>query len=110
MQDLGVDVDPERFIQESERLKPTILGFACLFTTGLSEIKVVIDMLKEAKIRSDPKLLLGGNAVTKEFAQQAAPMPPLYMLFKASNSVERPLKMTPRERNAMDFESLDAIA
>ena len=67
--DLNVDVDPDLFVQESERIQPDILGLSCLLTTALSEIKVVIDMLSESKIRDQPKVLIGGNAVTKEFAR-----------------------------------------
>jgi len=70
VEDLGVDVDPERFVQESKRLRPDTLGLSCLLTTGLPEIEVVTEMLNQAKTRSDLKVLIGGNAVTKEFAQQ----------------------------------------
>jgi methanogenic corrinoid protein MtbC1 len=70
VQDLGVDVDPSRFIQESERLRPDLLGLSCLLTSGLAEIKVVIERLDQAKIKSNLKVLIGGNAVTKEFARQ----------------------------------------
>lgn len=70
VQDLNVDVDPEIFVQQSKQTKPDILGLSCLLTTALPEIKVVIDMLDQAKIRSYLKILLGGNAVTKGFAQE----------------------------------------
>ena len=70
VQDLNVDVDPEIFVQQSKQTKPDILGLSCLLTTALPEIKVVIDMLDQAKIRSYLKILLGGNAVTKEFARE----------------------------------------
>lgn len=68
--DLNVDVDPDLFVQESKRIRPEILGLSCLLTTALSEIKVVIDMLSESKIRGRLKVLIGGNAVTKEFARE----------------------------------------
>jgi methanogenic corrinoid protein MtbC1 len=68
--DLNVDVDPGLFVQESKRIRPEILGLSCLLTTALSEIKVVIDMLRESKIRGQVKVLIGGNAVTKEFARE----------------------------------------
>jgi methanogenic corrinoid protein MtbC1 len=70
VKDIGVDVDPERFIQESIQLKPDILALSCLLTTGLPEIKIVVERLDEAKIRRDLKVLIGGNAVTKEFARE----------------------------------------
>jgi methanogenic corrinoid protein MtbC1 len=68
--DVGVDVDPESFVQESQRLRPALLGLSCLLTTGLPEIKVVIERLGQAKMRDNLKVLIGGNAVTKEFAKQ----------------------------------------
>jgi len=70
VQDLDVDVDPGLFVQESKQTKPEILGLSCLLTTALPEIKVVIDMLNEAEIRHNLRVLIGGNAVTKEFARQ----------------------------------------
>jgi len=70
VQDLNVDVDPGLFVQESKQTKPEILGLSCLLTTALPEIKVVIDMLNEAGIRHKLRVLIGGNAVTKEFARQ----------------------------------------
>jgi methanogenic corrinoid protein MtbC1 len=68
--DLDVDVDPELFVQESKRTEPEILGLSCLLTTALPEIKVLIDMLNESKIRAQVKVLIGGNAVTEEFARE----------------------------------------
>jgi len=68
--DLNVDVDPEVFVEKSRKIKPDVLGLSCLLTTSLSEIKIVIDMLSEAKMRNDMKVLIGGNAVTKEFAEE----------------------------------------
>jgi len=68
--DLNVDVEPEVFIGKSREIEPDILGLSCLLTTALSEIKTVIDMLNEAKIRDDIRVLLGGNAVTKEFSEE----------------------------------------
>lgn len=70
VQDLDVDVDPELFVQESKRIEPDILGLSCLLTTALPEIKVVIDMLNESKIKNQVKVLIGGNAVTREFARE----------------------------------------
>jgi len=68
--DLDVDVDPEVFIEKSSEIKPDILGLSCLLTTALPEIKIVIDMLNEVKIRNHIRVLIGGNAVTKEFAEE----------------------------------------
>ena len=70
VQDLNVDVDPELFVQQSNLTAPDILGLSCLLTTALPEIKVVIDLLCRSKIRDHMKVLIGGNAVTKDYAQE----------------------------------------
>jgi methanogenic corrinoid protein MtbC1 len=40
-------------------------------TTGLHEIKNAIGMLAAAKMRNEVRVLIGGNAVSKEFAKEA---------------------------------------
>ena len=70
VEDLGVDVDPELLVQVSKRLRPELIGLSCLLTTGLPEIKMAIERLDQAGARSDLKVLIGGNAVTHEFARQ----------------------------------------
>jgi methanogenic corrinoid protein MtbC1 len=68
--DLGVDVDPELFVEQSKRIKPNIVGLSCLLTTGLSEIAVVVDQFEKSNMRNKVRVLIGGNAVTKEFGQE----------------------------------------
>lgn len=70
VQDLNVDVDPELFVLQSNQTAPDILGLSCLLTTALPEIKVVIDLLCQSKIRDHMKVLIGGNAVTKDYARE----------------------------------------
>jgi len=68
--DLNVDVDPELFVQKSRDDEPDILGLSCLLTTALPEVKVVIDLLKQHEVRYRVAVIIGGNAVTKEFGQE----------------------------------------
>ena len=68
--DLGVDVDPKRFVEEAKKTGAEILGLSTLLTTTLPEVKVVVDGLIEADIRDKIKVIVGGNAVTKEFAEE----------------------------------------
>jgi methylmalonyl-CoA mutase cobalamin-binding domain/chain len=68
--DLGVDVEPEVFIEKIKEKEAQILGLSALLTTTILEMKTVIEKLKKAGIRDKVKVLLGGNAVTKEFAKE----------------------------------------
>lgn len=70
VQDLGVDVEPETFVKKLKETEPEILGLSALLTTTRWEMKTVIDHLNHAGIRDKIKVLLGGNAVTKDFARE----------------------------------------
>lgn len=68
--DLGVDVDPAQLVEKARELKPDVVALSTLLTTTRDEMKTIVDMLLEKKIREDVKILIGGNAVTKEFAAE----------------------------------------
>ncbi len=68
--DLGVDVDPKRFVDEARRTGADIVGMSTLLTSTLPEVKVVLDGLREAGIRDKVKIIIGGNAVTKQFGEE----------------------------------------
>jgi len=68
--DLGVDVDPKTFVDEAKKTGADILGMSTLLTSTLPEVKIVLDGLKEAGIRDKVKVIIGGNAVTKQFGQE----------------------------------------
>jgi len=68
--DLGVDVDPENFVRNVVEKKPNVLGLSALLTTTIPEMKIVIDELKKARARDQVKVILGGNAVTEEYAKE----------------------------------------
>ena len=69
--DLGIDVPCDRFIAAVEEHRPLALGMSCLLTSTDAEIGRVIQALKEAKLRQDVKVIIGGAALTEGFARQA---------------------------------------
>ena len=68
--DLGVDVDPAAFVDEVKKSTPDVLGLSALLTTTLVEMKNTVEVVRRAGVKSNLKILLGGNAVKKEFASQ----------------------------------------
>ena len=66
--DLGVDVAAEKFIQAIIKHKPSILAMSALLTMTAPEQRKVIDALKKEGIRDKVKVLIGGAAITQEFA------------------------------------------
>lgn len=68
--DLGVDVKPEELVEAINEHKPDIVALSALLTTTMGNMKTAIDMMKEAGIRSDLKMMIGGALVTQDYADE----------------------------------------
>ena len=68
--DLGINTAVEDYIAALEEHKPDILGMSALLTTTMPYMKVVIDALKEQKLRDDYIVLVGGAPLNEEFANE----------------------------------------
>jgi methanogenic corrinoid protein MtbC1 len=66
--DLGVDVPTQGFLDAVSREKPAVVGMSSLLTVTASEQRRVIQALEEAGLRGSVKVLVGGGAITAEFA------------------------------------------
>jgi len=68
--DLGTDVPTEKVVEFVREEKPGYLGLSALLTTTMTEMGVVTKALEESKLRNSVKVLVGGAAVSNEFAQE----------------------------------------
>ncbi len=68
--DLGVDVTPERFVEAASQRDKTILCLSALLTTTMPQMKTTIEALKAAGLRDKTIVMVGGAPVTQEFADQ----------------------------------------
>lgn len=62
--DLGVDLPPEKLVESVQEIKPDLVGFSALITAAFESMKEAADMLREAGIRDDIKLMVGGGVTT----------------------------------------------
>jgi len=67
---LGSDVSPEAFVEAVKKEKPDIVGMSALLTTTMRNMGRTIDALKEAGLRDQVKVMIGGAPVTRDFAEQ----------------------------------------
>jgi corrinoid protein of di/trimethylamine methyltransferase len=67
--DLGVNVGHNQFVEVVKSAKPDLLAMSALLTTTVSEQRKVIDTLEQAGLRQKLKVMVGGAAVTQEFAE-----------------------------------------
>lgn len=63
--DLGVDVAPEKFVEKVKEVKPDIVGISGLLTLSLDTMGDVINALKQAGLRDNVKVMIGGNPVSE---------------------------------------------
>ena len=66
--DLGADVPIEKFIEKAKELNADIVATSALMTTTMMSQKKLEEALQEAGIRDSVKTMVGGAAVTKEWA------------------------------------------
>ena len=66
---LGVNIKAEEFIDAIEEHSADILAMSALLTTTATEQQKVIDALKDKGIREKVKVMVGGGAITEDFAK-----------------------------------------
>jgi methanogenic corrinoid protein MtbC1 len=66
--DLGVNVPPEKFVEEIEKGKPDIVGFSAFLTTTMPMFKANINALEKSGLRDQVIVMVGGAPVTQEYA------------------------------------------
>jgi len=66
--DLGINVTSERFVEGIKKYKADILAMSALMTMTAPEQRKVIETLKKEGLRDKVKIMVGGGAITQEFA------------------------------------------
>ena len=66
--DLGVDVAPEKFVEQAKSSGSQLIGVSALLTTTMPGMEEVIKSLKDAGISA--KVMIGGAPVTQAYADK----------------------------------------
>ena len=66
--DLGTSVSPERFVEAAREHRPLALGISCLLTVCAAGVDRAIEALAREGLRESSKVIVGGAALTEEFA------------------------------------------
>jgi len=67
---IGVDISPEKFIEEIKAKNAQIVCLSALLTTTMPAMKQTVDAIVEAGLRDQVKIMVGGAPVTQAFADQ----------------------------------------
>jgi 5-methyltetrahydrofolate--homocysteine methyltransferase len=66
--DLGVDIGPEKFVEQAKAAGAQIVGMSALLTTTMPSIEKTVNALKEAGVTA--KIMIGGAPVTQGYADK----------------------------------------
>ena len=68
--DLGRDVPPDDFVAKAKEVGANLIGLSTLMTTTMVNMEITIKKLKEAGIRDDVVVMIGGGPISNEFAMK----------------------------------------
>lgn len=66
--DLGLNVQPQKFVEAIQMHQPSIIGLSAMLTTTMLNMKTAIEAIADAGLRSKVKILVGGAPVSQKFA------------------------------------------
>ena len=64
--DLGIDVPPEKVVEVAKQENIKIVALSGVLTLALDSMKDTINAFKDAGMRDDVKIIIGGNPVSEE--------------------------------------------
>ena len=63
VEDLGVDVGPERFLETAVKIRPGLIGLSCMLTSALPELKATVEQLHDHSAEHGAPVMIGGNCI-----------------------------------------------
>lgn len=64
VKDIGIDVPPEKFVEEIKIFKPQVVGMSGLLTIAYDAMKNTVQAIKEEGLRDDVKIMIGGGQMS----------------------------------------------
>jgi len=68
--DIGIDVPPEKFIEEAKKAGAHVVAMSALLTTTMPGMKTTIEAIKGSDIGGAVKTVIGGAPVTQAYADE----------------------------------------
>jgi 5-methyltetrahydrofolate--homocysteine methyltransferase len=70
VRDMGINVEPDAFVEAVKAFEPDIVGMSALLTTTMRSMGDTIRALEEAGVRDRLKVMVGGAPVNQSFADR----------------------------------------
>ena len=69
--DLGVDVPPQKFVEAIGDFQPQVVALSGFLTLSFESMKETVEAIKEAGLRDQVKIMVGGGQVNDEISKYA---------------------------------------
>jgi len=69
--DLGADAPPEKFVAAVQEHKANLVCLSALLTVTMPAMRDVVDALKNASLRDNVRVMIGGAPATSDFARES---------------------------------------
>lgn len=70
--DLGVDVSPQKFVEEIKSFQPDVVALSGFLTLSYTSMKDTVEAIQAAGLRDQVKIMIGGGAVDEQICTYAA--------------------------------------
>jgi 5-methyltetrahydrofolate--homocysteine methyltransferase len=70
VRNLGINVEPEKFVEAVKEFEPDIVGMSALLTTTMRSMGDTVKALEEAGVRDRVQIMIGGAPVSQAFADK----------------------------------------
>jgi methanogenic corrinoid protein MtbC1 len=64
--DLGIDVDPQRFVDKIKETEAPIVGLSGFLTLAFESMKDTVQVIKDAGLRDKVKIMIGGGQIDED--------------------------------------------
>jgi 5-methyltetrahydrofolate--homocysteine methyltransferase len=64
--DLGIDVQPQAFVEKIRAVQPEVIGMSGFLTSVYQAMKDTVDAIAEAGLRDEVKIMIGGGVMDDE--------------------------------------------
>jgi len=64
--DLGIDVQPQTFVEKIKEVRPEIIGMSGFLTSVYQAMKDTVDAISKAGLRNNVKIMIGGGVMDDE--------------------------------------------
>lgn len=68
--DVGIDVEPQKFIDAAIQHSAKVIGISALLTTTMTNMKAVVEAVQASALAGKVKVIIGGAPVTQAFCDE----------------------------------------